>query len=65
MLNRNLLFLPPELVDALILHELAHLRVMDHSARFWSLLATLDPRVLEHRARLKKAADLVPVWADG
>ncbi|HSK48533.1 MAG TPA: SprT family zinc-dependent metalloprotease [Coriobacteriia bacterium] len=65
MLNRNLIFLPPELVDALILHELAHLRVLDHSPRFWSLLATLDPQVLEHRARLKKASDLVPVWADG
>lgn len=64
MLNRNLLFLPPELVDALVLHELAHLRVLDHSPRFWSLLATLDPASLEHRAALKSAGDLVPVWAD-
>jgi hypothetical protein len=64
MLNRRLLFLPPELVDALILHELAHLRVMDHSAHFWALLESLDPQCALHRARLKRAGDLVPAWAD-
>lgn len=64
MLSRNLLFLPPDLVDALILHELAHLRVLDHSPRFWSLLATLDPAAMEHRAALRRAADAIPGWAD-
>lgn len=64
-LNRNALFLPEPLVDSLITHELAHLRVMDHSPRFWSYLATLDPHALKHRAELKSAGDLVPVWADG
>lgn len=64
MLGRNLVFLPAELVDALIYHELAHLRVLDHSPRFWSLLATLDPQVLAHRAQLRKAAGFVPAWAD-
>ena len=63
-LNRNLAFLPVHLCDALMLHELAHLRVLDHSPRFWSLLATMDERVLEHRAELKGAGRYVPVWAD-
>jgi predicted metal-dependent hydrolase len=63
-LNRNLLFLPPELADALVLHELAHLRVLDHSPRFWSLLVTMDPRAHEHRAQLKQACRFVPPWAD-
>jgi hypothetical protein len=63
-LNRNVLFLPPHLADALMLHELAHLRVLDHSPRFWSALAAMDPRALEHRAQLKGAGRYVPAWAD-
>jgi len=63
-LNRSLLFLPPPLGDALILHELAHTRVMDHSPRFWSLLATLDPQAERHRRALREAGRLVPAWAD-
>lgn len=63
-LNRNALFLPEDLARSLVLHELAHLKVMDHSPRFWGLLATLDPQALEHRAQLKHATDLVPAWAD-
>lgn len=63
-LNRNLLFLPPELARALVLHELAHLRVLDHSARFWATLAELDPDALEHRAELKAGGEFVPAWAE-
>jgi predicted metal-dependent hydrolase len=63
-LNRNVLFLPPELADALMLHELAHLRVLDHSPRFWSALAAMDPHSIEHRAQLKGAGRHVPAWAD-
>lgn len=63
-LNRNLVFLPSELVRAVMLHELAHTRVLDHSTRFWRQLERLDPDARMHRARLREAADLVPVWAD-
>lgn len=63
-LSRNLMFLPPELVDALIAHELAHLRVLDHSKRFWAALEALDPDAHAHRRRLRDAARFVPPWAD-
>jgi len=63
-LNRSLLFLPAELCDAVILHELAHTRVMDHSPRFWSALSAFDPDARLHRASLKDAAALVPAWVD-
>ena len=63
-LSRNLVFLPGHLVRALMLHELAHTRVMDHSARFWASLAELDPNAHEHRAQMREAARLVPPWAD-
>lgn len=63
-LSRNLLFLEPDLVDALILHELAHIRVMDHSKRFWSELERIDPDAHSHRVRLRDASCSVPPWAD-
>jgi predicted metal-dependent hydrolase len=63
-LNRSLVFLPPHLVRALMLHELAHVAVMDHSERFWRHLSTLDPSYPEHRAALRDAARFVPAWAD-
>lgn len=63
-LNRSLVFIPEHLVVALMLHELAHTRVLNHSARFWAELATLDPQHEVHRAQLREAAKLVPAWAD-
>ena len=41
-LNWRLVLLPPALQDYVILHELAHTREMNHSDRFWSLLAQWD-----------------------
>jgi predicted metal-dependent hydrolase len=34
---------PPAVVDYLAAHEVAHLRELNHSARFWRLVATLCP----------------------
>lgn len=63
-LSRSLLFLPPELVDAVVLHELVHLRVPGHSARFWAALCRLDPRAREHHRVLRHAWRAVPPWAE-
>ncbi|MEJ2509552.1 MAG: SprT family zinc-dependent metalloprotease [Gammaproteobacteria bacterium] len=62
-LNRNLLFLPPEGVRYLFVHELCHTRHMNHSRRFWSLVARLDPHFERHEALLRRAHDYVPLWA--
>ncbi len=40
-LNMKIFRLPEELMDYVILHELAHTRVKDHSNRFWDELNTL------------------------
>ncbi len=60
--NTRLLFLPPHLVRHVLLHELAHLRRMDHSPAFWARLAELDPRWREHERELKLAGSLVPAF---
>lgn len=65
MLARNAVFLPSHLLDALVLHELAHLRHMDHSPRFWAHLRELDGAALENRGELRQANDHVPLWARG
>ena len=63
-LNRSLVFLPEHLVRSLMLHELVHTKVMNHSARFWSALASVDAEASVNRAQMRDAHDYVPAWAD-
>lgn len=51
-LNWRLILIPPELQDYVILHELAHLKEMNHSKRFWQLLESYDPERRAHEAEL-------------
>ncbi|HOB97425.1 MAG TPA: SprT family zinc-dependent metalloprotease [Verrucomicrobiota bacterium] len=46
-LNWRLIQVPEPVRDYIILHELAHLREMNHSARFWSEVAKLCPSYRE------------------
>jgi predicted metal-dependent hydrolase len=52
--NWRLLLAPPEILDYVVEHEVCHLEVMDHSPRFWRLLASRSPRWREHSAWLKR-----------
>ncbi len=63
-LNARLLFLSPEVVDHVLLHELCHTREMNHSPRFWALLEACDPGWRDHRARLRAASSSLPTWLD-
>lgn len=49
-----------EVIDYVVAHELSHLRVMDHSPRFWDTVRTVVPDYAEVRQLLKD--DLVPSW---
>ncbi len=42
-LNWKLLAVPPDVIDYVVIHELAHLIHMDHSPRFWNLVAEYFP----------------------
>lgn len=42
-LNWKLMLFTPALIDYVIIHELCHLKHMDHSANFWSLVRSFYP----------------------
>ena len=52
-LNVNLVRLPDELIDYVMLHELVHIRIKDHSRRFWEVLSKFveDPKSLDKKLR--------------
>jgi predicted metal-dependent hydrolase len=63
-LNYKLLFLPPHLVQYIIIHELCHTVHLNHSPNFWSFLATLEPACRALDAEMKGAGRLVPRWVN-
>lgn len=52
-LNRQLIKLPLRLIDYVVVHELAHLREMNHSTAFWRVVETACPDYLRLRRELK------------
>ncbi|MEF2230464.1 MAG: SprT family zinc-dependent metalloprotease [Pseudodesulfovibrio sp.] len=61
-LNARLLFLPPELVDQLLLHELCHTRHLDHSPAYWALVASHQPDWERLERELTRGGKYVPAW---
>lgn len=59
-LNWRLVHFRMPVVDYVVAHELSHLRVMDHSPRFWDTVATVVPNYSELRGQLRDEA--IPPW---
>lgn len=51
--NWKLLMTPEAVLDYVIIHELTHLKEMNHSKKFWQLVAEHCPRWREHKRWLK------------
>ena len=52
--NWRLLLAPEPILDYVVEHEVAHLEVLDHSRRFWRLLAERSPNYREHERWLRR-----------
>jgi predicted metal-dependent hydrolase len=59
-LNWRLVHLPMSAIDYVVAHELAHLRHMDHSPRFWDVVRSVVPDYEVVRSGLKE--DVLPVF---
>jgi predicted metal-dependent hydrolase len=57
----RLTHLPLALVDYVVAHELAHLLQLNHSSRFWALVAKLCPDYAQARKELNKLGRSLPV----
>jgi predicted metal-dependent hydrolase len=51
--NYKILFLPSHLQDYLIVHELAHVRELSHSHRFWGVVESVIPDYVLRRRELR------------
>jgi hypothetical protein len=60
-LSWRLVHIEPALADYVIAHETAHLVYLDHSKRFWSLVARLYPGWRQARERLELAGAALPI----
>ncbi len=49
----RLVMAPLDVIDYVVLHELAHLRVKNHSPRFWKLVESMDPDYKSKRKWLR------------
>jgi len=52
-LNWRLIHFSPAVIDYVVAHELAHLREMNHSPRFWAVVGSVLPGYEEARQRLR------------
>ena len=57
-LSTRLLFAPDEVIDYVILHELAHFIEMNHSKRFYDILSSIMPNYKRHEKWLKENGHL-------
>lgn len=52
--NWRLVMAPPEVLEYVVVHELAHLRELNHSKRFWAIVEAHYPTWREQKAWLRK-----------
>lgn len=61
-LNWRLIHFAPHIIDYVIVHELAHLREMNHGPRFWAIVESHCPDYRKARRELRDSASGHPAW---
>lgn len=56
--NALIMLMPKEIIDYVIVHELCHLKEMNHSERFWKLVGEQIPDYREKRKWLRTNGDI-------
>ena len=59
--NWRVMMLAPSLIDYVVVHELAHLTVRNHSKDYWAIVSGVMPDVSPRRRRLKEAGRSLPL----
>lgn len=62
-LNWRLIHCAPHIIDYVIVHELAHLREMNHGARFWAIVGHYCPEYRNAREALRTLSGTLPALA--
>ena len=60
--NWRLILLPPEIIDYVVVHELAHLIVPGHNPRFWGVVAAIVPDYAARRRWLNRYGTPFLLW---
>ncbi len=61
-LNYKLLFLPPQVVEYVMVHELCHTVQMNHSKAFWELVERFEKNYRDYEETLRIASRDMPLW---
>jgi predicted metal-dependent hydrolase len=60
--NWRLILCPPEVIDYVVVHELAHLKVPGHNPRFWGVVAAVLPDFAHRRQWLNHSGTPFLLW---
>jgi predicted metal-dependent hydrolase len=61
-INYRLLFLAPQLVNCVLIHELCHTRHLNHGPDFWKQVEKIEPDYRQLHKRLGRAWGSLPGW---
>ncbi len=59
--NWRVTMLEPSLVEYIVVHELAHITIRNHSPQFWTLVESMMPDVQHRRRRLREVGPTLPL----